>query len=220
LTLFDNSLLLNIDRLASDDYKGVGEGYSKMITNTFRLKVAIVSATEHPERVWQKQYDEALLGFVTSGNPSLPPATLNDQPPIMLKYTVFSLNKDEFVLRLFNMAEQLPAKVPKYSKKEWLIPELGINLQFADVKESFANGVVLGERKNWTNIQGEVSIFTAGSQDTPTQLHLDPLQIRSFRINIKNTIVAVASKKPEEELTSLPVTDIKLLQTPFLKRCF
>ena len=43
LTVYDNSLLINIDRLVSDDYKGVGEGYTRAINNTFKFKIAHTS---------------------------------------------------------------------------------------------------------------------------------------------------------------------------------
>jgi hypothetical protein len=40
---FDSSYLINIDRLAGDDYKGVGEGYSNIVKNIFNHKIGIVS---------------------------------------------------------------------------------------------------------------------------------------------------------------------------------
>ena len=63
-TLYDDSLLVNIDRLAGDDYKGVGEGYSFLVHNTFRFKIGLLAKNDFSERLWQRKYDEALLGFV------------------------------------------------------------------------------------------------------------------------------------------------------------
>ena len=44
--------------------------------------------------------------------------------------------------------------VPKYSEKEWNLNGLGLNLKFQDIRESFANGAVLSERKIWKKITG------------------------------------------------------------------
>ena len=60
VTVYDNSLLINIDRLAFDDYKGVGEGYMHMVNNTYKMKVAMLDRNDednHIERLWQRQYD-------------------------------------------------------------------------------------------------------------------------------------------------------------------
>ena len=65
-TTYDKALLINIDRLAGDDYKGVGEGYMSVVTNTFRLKFGIVGENDDIERYWQKVYDEGLAAFIGS----------------------------------------------------------------------------------------------------------------------------------------------------------
>lgn len=44
VTLYDQSLLVNIDRLAGDDYKGAGEGYNKQINNTFKFKIGLIDS--------------------------------------------------------------------------------------------------------------------------------------------------------------------------------
>lgn len=105
-----------------------------------------------------------------------------------LKYTIFSLNTDEYVIRLFNLGETTDISLPIYSSGEWNISELNLNLKFADIKESFANGLVLSERKAWNNIVGEINMFNGGSKDTHSEIVLSPLQVRSFRINLKNKI--------------------------------
>lgn len=46
-TTYDDDLLINIDRLAGDDYKGVGEGFTKQINNTFKHRIAIVPENEN-----------------------------------------------------------------------------------------------------------------------------------------------------------------------------
>ena len=61
---FEKDLLINFDRLAMDDGKGVGEGYSKTMNNTFRYKFALISNQDDTERTWQRGYDEALIGFL------------------------------------------------------------------------------------------------------------------------------------------------------------
>ena len=61
---FQKDLLINFDRLAMDDGKGVGEGYSKTVNNTWRYKFAIISNQDDSERHWQRTYDEALIGFL------------------------------------------------------------------------------------------------------------------------------------------------------------
>lgn len=50
ITQYDESFLINIDRLTGDDYKGVGEGYSYQIQNTFKHKIAIVDKKSFVER--------------------------------------------------------------------------------------------------------------------------------------------------------------------------
>lgn len=59
-------MLINIDRLAMDDYKGVGEGYSFVRQNKFNFKFAITSKSDDIERVWQRSYDDSLIGFFTT----------------------------------------------------------------------------------------------------------------------------------------------------------
>lgn len=51
---FDNDLLINFDRLAMDDGKGVGESYTKIVNNTFRYKFALISSNDDTERIWQR----------------------------------------------------------------------------------------------------------------------------------------------------------------------
>ena len=53
-TTYDGAFLLNIDRLTSDDYKGVGEGYMYLIQNTFRQRIALVDKNNFIERQWQR----------------------------------------------------------------------------------------------------------------------------------------------------------------------
>lgn len=48
-----------------DDYKGVGEGYSFVRQNKFNFKFAITSKSDDLERVWQRSYDDSLIGFFT-----------------------------------------------------------------------------------------------------------------------------------------------------------
>ncbi len=90
-------MLINIDRLAGDDYKGVGEGYSFIRENRFNLKFAITSKDDDLERVWQRKYDDSLIGFFTTSEPIKNEANLRKTPANTeeyLKYTVTFLNKD------------------------------------------------------------------------------------------------------------------------------
>lgn len=57
---------------------------------------------------------------------------------------MFSLNANEFVLRLFNMNEREELTIPKFADKEWNLNGVGLSLKFEDVKEAFANGIPLG----------------------------------------------------------------------------
>lgn len=224
ITLFDHSLLVNIDRLAGDDYKGVGEGYNKQINNTYRFRIGVVEKDTHIERIWQRQYDEALVGFLSSAPPSTlaPPTASHDQTYQKIKYTVFSLTPDEFVIRLFNMDEKEEVTIPKYINGEWNLNGIGVNYRFGDIKESFANGIPLAERKIWKNIQGEINIFNAGSKDTQEEMVLEPLQIRSFRVNLKGKVAVpdAPRRPPMSDLGSLTVTNQRPLKNPFAKRCF
>lgn len=65
-TQYDKSFLLNIDRLAGDDYKGVGEGYYYQVMNTFRYKLGLVADTDFIEREWQRSYDEPLVAYYSN----------------------------------------------------------------------------------------------------------------------------------------------------------
>lgn len=62
---FKGDLLINFDRLAMDDGKGVGEGYGKIVNNTFRYKFALLSIQDDTQRIWQRSYDEALIGLIS-----------------------------------------------------------------------------------------------------------------------------------------------------------
>ena len=48
VTLYDGSLLINIDRLTGDDYKGVGEGYFQQIDLIYRHRIALVDRNSYP----------------------------------------------------------------------------------------------------------------------------------------------------------------------------
>ena len=69
VTTYDGSLMINVDRLAGDDYKGVGEGYMFVRENRFNFKFGVTSKEDDVERLWQRQYDDSLVGFFTSDTP-------------------------------------------------------------------------------------------------------------------------------------------------------
>lgn len=83
------------------------------------------------------------------------------------------------------MAEQEDIKIPKYTASRFEIPDLGLSFEYKNIKETFANGIILKDRKKWTQTQVP---FKPGSKDTSESLILEPLEIRSFRINFKNMI--------------------------------
>jgi hypothetical protein len=99
---FNQNLLINIDRITMDDGKGVGEGYTLLINNTFRHKFAIISSNDNTERVWQRNYDEALLGYISNDQSRLIKYRAMDESETYsaigiettLKYSLFYLNEN------------------------------------------------------------------------------------------------------------------------------
>lgn len=51
-----------------------------------------------------------------------------------LKYSIFMLNEEEFVLRLFNLGEHRNIELPIYSTQSWDINELNLNLKYQDIR--------------------------------------------------------------------------------------
>jgi hypothetical protein len=122
---------------------------------------------------------------------------------------------------LFNLAETENLTIKRYSKTEWTIPQLALDIKFTDIRESFASGIPLNERKSWISVPGELNIFNGAARDTLEELVFSPLQIRSFRINLKNVIVSMNKKMtPRDPLLELTLTDVKAVKKPFSKRCF
>jgi hypothetical protein len=64
-----------------------------------------------------------------------------------------------------------------------------LNIKYGQIKESFANGLILKERHRWVQDDEEINQITRGKSDTKDQIVLRPLEIRSFRINLKEKIV-------------------------------
>jgi hypothetical protein len=186
--------------LTGDDYKGVGEGYSYQVQNTFHHKIAIVSSTNHVEREWQRTFDEALVGFYSNVKRESTSKGLLTDNSKHLKYSIFLLNEDEYVLRLFNLAEDKNLNLPIHSAQSWTIEELNLNLKYADIRESFANGLPLSERRAWNKVENEINMFNGGSRDTLQEIILAPLQVRSFRINLKNKIAGAAEEAHKSSL--------------------
>jgi hypothetical protein len=135
---YNQDLLINFDRLTLDDGKGVSENYNQLINNTWRYKFAIVTADDHIERVWQREYDEGMLGFISEGTYSSIKYRQASEPPgptipavsTNLKYTLFYLNDNEFVLRLQNLAEMgnliIPSFSPNGNNYIWSIENVGL----------------------------------------------------------------------------------------------
>ena len=122
MTQYDKSYLININRLAGDDFKGIGEGYFEQKSLKYRHKIAIVGKNSYPEREWQRSYDEALIGYYSTEERQsvIYSKSTTDSTPY-LKYTIFSVNKHEFIIRLFNLAEDTSMTLPKYRKDGWSI---------------------------------------------------------------------------------------------------
>jgi hypothetical protein len=53
------------------------------------------------------------------------------------------LNSDEILLRLVNLGEQTNLKLNKFTQNSFKIDELGLSLEYQDIVESFANGIIL-----------------------------------------------------------------------------
>lgn len=235
---FERDLLINFDRLAMDDGKGVGEGYTKTVNNTFRYKFALISNQDDTERTWQRAYDEALIGFLVKSNEegikySSNPANEISRTPGLgpvnnLKYSIFYLGLNEYVLRLQNLGEFSNLMVTKYAGSpghyEWNIEELGLKLTFFDIKDSYANGIVKEEKLRWRRHWGgqeEVNLVSQGRQDSD-RFTLRPLEIRSFRINTKSAITLKDASL--RNTNNLALREIKqatpLGRLRFRKRCF
>lgn len=88
------------------------------------------------------------------------------------------------MLRLINLHDHKVIKVPKFSLNSWKLTEVGLNLEFTQIRESFAQGEPISQRRKWKNIANEVNVSNSGQLDTDSELGLRPLQIRSFRISV------------------------------------
>lgn len=108
---------------------------------------------------------------------------------------------------------------------EWNIEELGLNLIFFDIKESYANGIVKEEklkwRRHWTNIENEINVITQGKNDSD-KFSLRPLEIRSFRIKVKGPIqVKTPSRKTGNNVVLAQINNAQpSSRLRFRKRCF
>jgi len=93
----------------------------------------MVSPKDHIEREWQKTFDEALIGMYSEKERSsvFAPDSLASK---YFKYTIYSINQDEFVLRLFNLAEEENLNLKRYTQSSWKIPELGLDIKYTDIK--------------------------------------------------------------------------------------
>jgi hypothetical protein len=142
-----DSLLMNIDRITTDDGKGAADVYNYIIRNIFRHRVAIVKVTDDLERQWQKQYDEPILGIYTVSQLTSEQANPVGQENLMSKYlklTTALLNNHTIVIRLQNMAEFTSLDVQLTNEGKIILPEFKLNLTYKDIKESFHNGIPLG----------------------------------------------------------------------------
>lgn len=130
-----------------------------------------------------------------------------------LKYTVFHLNEDEIVLRLMNMAESEQMSIMKYEKNEtkgkFLIDSIGLNLEFVDIVESYANGIPKEQnwRRYWSKNTDEINVYNQGGADTAEIMTLRPLEIRSFRINFRQKIAVNDIK------SSTVIADVEVPET-------
>ena len=51
------------------------------------------------------------------------------------------------MIRIFNMNDKKSIKLKKYTANNWNLPELGLQLQFESIAETFANGNPISKRK-------------------------------------------------------------------------
>lgn len=188
--------------------------------NTFNHKFAIVTASNNIEREWQRAFDEALVGFYSNVKRESAAKGLINENSKYLKYSIFLLNQDEYVLRLMNLAETRNINLPLYKAQSWTINELNLDLKYGDIRESFANGLPFSERRTWNKVEGEINIFNAGSRDSREEIVLAPLQIRSFRINKNGRITSGVPAAPKSSMLELTLTDVTPVVKAFAKRCF
>lgn len=62
-------------------------------------------------------------------------------------------------------------------------------------------------------------MFNAGSRDSLENIVLAPLQVRSFRINLKSKIAGEV-ETPNNSMLELTLTDVTPVVKVFAKRCF
>lgn len=65
ITMLSSSdgFLVNFDRITDADVDGAGDDYQETDWLRFRHRIAIVDAKNDIERVWQKENDEAIIGY-------------------------------------------------------------------------------------------------------------------------------------------------------------
>ena len=96
-----------------------------------------------------------------------------------------------------------------------------MELAFADIKETFANGLPMTERRAWKKIEGEINMANPASKDTEQLITLAPLQVRTFRINKTGLVIENGKKsKPASKLNNIVRSAEKPLRNGFKKRCF
>lgn len=209
-----DSLLMNIDRLTTDDGKGAAEGYGYIIKNVFRHKIAITKATDDLERQWQKQYDEPIFGAYAMT------LTNNVEPPKLdpvvetltskyIKVTTAVLNDHAIVVRFQNLAEFTELSVDAFLNGRLVLPDFNLHLPFKDAKESFHNGIPLGQRYNWFNLTDNQVVDIHKNEWKGRQFTLKPLQIRSFRIDFTTQIPPAPQPTPNSVIKPrLPSIDL------------
>ena len=210
----DNEIIVNIDRLTFEDGKGVGESYTISANHNMRHKIGVVSATDDIERVWQKQMDEAV--YATYGNTQQLKKEDKQLIPIKqtkeqkyLKHTVGFPDNHSMILRVQNLAEFDTLKVNLFVNHQLNLNAVSLGIDgLVDWKESFHNGFPLFETYKWVEVPSDVIDIHRNKVENGAVV-LEPLQIRSFRLDFSGKIDEDNSFYRGVEFKSHNLEDIK-----------
>jgi len=132
------------------------------------------------------------------------------------------LNSHSIVLRLQNLAEFTELSFDLFKDGKLVLPDFRLNLPYKDIKESFHNGVPLGERYNWTSLNDLQVVDIHKNTVVGGKVLLKPLQIRSFRVDFTTDIPPPPKPTPFGQQVNIAGVDLSTLQKVEVKhlRCF
>lgn len=149
-----NEIIINFDRLTLEDGKGVGEMYRTVVDHNLKHRIGLVGSRNDVERVWQKEFDEAVVGTYGATTGFVKPLTDIKLSNTLkyLKYSIFYSNKHALVFRVQNLAEFQTQKVKLFNGSKLNSDVLNLALESVDWKESFLNGFPLTKTHSWIEI--------------------------------------------------------------------